>query len=128
MEKISDPDRPSTPGLHRRDLDQDQHGAAQGLGAAGQEAQNQGSARPLEDDDLHGGTGHDRIDAPWVLDGPVNGESFTIYVEKVLAPTLEVGDLVMMDTISAATNEKPFGERSGRPARGCSSCPNTRPI
>jgi putative transposase len=28
MEKISDPDRPSTPGLHRRDLDQDQYGAA----------------------------------------------------------------------------------------------------
>src|SRR5246127_1198543 len=55
MEKISDPDRPSTPGLHRRDLDQDQHGAAQGLGAAGQEAQNQGSARPLEDNDLRGG-------------------------------------------------------------------------
>jgi transposase len=20
---------------------------------------------------------HDRIDAPWVLDGPINGESFT---------------------------------------------------
>ncbi len=31
-------------------------GAIQGLGAAGQEAQNQGSARPLEDDDLRGGT------------------------------------------------------------------------
>lgn len=80
---------------------------------------------------------HDRIDAPWVLDGPVNGESFTIYVEKVLAPTLEVGDLVMMDNSPraggaalrmAATNEKPFGERSGRPARSCSSCPNTGPI
>ena len=27
-EKISDPDRPSTPGRHRRDLDQDQYGAA----------------------------------------------------------------------------------------------------
>ncbi len=22
---------------------------------------------------------HDRIEAPWVLDGPINGESFTIY-------------------------------------------------
>ena len=44
---------------------------------------------------------HDRIDAPWVLDGPVNGESFTIYVEKVLAPTLEVGDLVMMDNLGS---------------------------
>ena len=29
---------------------------------------------------------HNRIDAPWLLDGPVNGESFRAYVEKVLAP------------------------------------------
>lgn len=28
---------------------------------------------------------HDRIDAPFVLDGPVNGASFQAYVEKVAA-------------------------------------------
>jgi putative transposase len=44
---------------------------------------------------------HDRIDAPWVLDGPINAESFTVYVEKVLVPTLEVGDLVMMDNLGS---------------------------
>jgi putative transposase len=38
MEKVSDPDRAWAPGLHRRDLDQDQYGAAQGMGGAGQEA------------------------------------------------------------------------------------------
>ena len=27
---------------------------------------------------------HDRIDAPWLLDGPINAESFQLYVEKVL--------------------------------------------
>jgi putative transposase len=31
---------------------------------------------------------HDRIDAPWLLDGPINGEKFRLYVEKVLVPTL----------------------------------------
>lgn len=36
----------------------------------------------------------DRIEAPWVLDGPIDGESFTIYVEKVLLPTLQPGDIV----------------------------------
>ena len=41
---------------------------------------------------------HDRIEAPWVLDGPIDGESFTIYVEKVLLPTLKPGDIVIMDT------------------------------
>jgi putative transposase len=43
---------------------------------------------------------HDRIDAPWVLDGPINGESFRIYVEKVLVPTLQSGELVVMDNLA----------------------------
>ncbi len=29
----------------------------------------------------------DRIEAPWVLDGPINGESFRTYVDQLLAPT-----------------------------------------
>src|SRR3984893_7441261 len=44
---------------------------------------------------------HDRIDAPWVLDGPINGESFTTYVERVLVQPLEAGDLVMMDNLGS---------------------------
>jgi transposase len=44
---------------------------------------------------------HDRIDAPWLLDGPINGESFRTYVEKVLAPTLRCGDLVIMDNLGS---------------------------
>jgi hypothetical protein len=32
---------------------------------------------------------HDRIDAPCVFDGPINGESFQQYVEQFLAPTLK---------------------------------------
>ena len=44
---------------------------------------------------------HDRIDAPWVLDGPVNGERFRIYVEKVLVPTLAPGDIVIMDNLGS---------------------------
>lgn len=34
---------------------------------------------------------HDRIDAPWVIDGPINGELFATYVEQVLVPTLAAG-------------------------------------
>ena len=44
---------------------------------------------------------HDRIEAPWVLDGPINGERFTIYVEKVLVPTLKPGDIVIMDNLGS---------------------------
>jgi transposase len=42
---------------------------------------------------------HDRIDAPCVLDGPINGESFTAYVEQFLVPTLSPGDVVIMDNL-----------------------------
>jgi transposase len=44
---------------------------------------------------------HDRIEAPWVLDGPIDGESFAIYVEKVLLPTLQPGDIVIMDNLGS---------------------------
>ena len=44
---------------------------------------------------------HDRIDAPWVFDGPVNAEIFRTYVEKVLAPTLRPGDIVILDNLGS---------------------------
>jgi putative transposase len=44
---------------------------------------------------------HDRIDAPWVLDGPINGESFRTYIEKVLVPALKPGELVVMDNLGS---------------------------
>lgn len=43
---------------------------------------------------------HDRITAPLLLDGPMNGESFKAYVEQMLAPTLKRGDIVVMDNVS----------------------------
>jgi transposase len=44
---------------------------------------------------------HDRITAPWVIDGPINGEIFTLYVEMVLAPTLNEGDVVILDNLGS---------------------------
>ena len=44
---------------------------------------------------------HDRIEAPWLLDGPINGKAFRTYVEKVLAPTLRPGELVVMDNLGS---------------------------
>ena len=44
---------------------------------------------------------HDRIDAPFVLDGPVNGDAFRAWVEQVLVPTLAPGDIVVMDNLAS---------------------------
>ena len=43
---------------------------------------------------------HDRITAPWFIEGPINGEAFLLYIEKVLVPTLRHGDIVIMDRAS----------------------------
>lgn len=43
----------------------------------------------------------DRIEAPLVLDGPINAVSFTAYVEQFLLPTLSPGDVVVMDNLGS---------------------------
>jgi len=43
----------------------------------------------------------DRVEAPWLLDGPINGERFRLYIEKVLVPTLRPGDIVVMDNLGS---------------------------
>jgi transposase len=43
----------------------------------------------------------DRVDAPRVIDGPINGESFFAYVEQVLVPTLKQGDIVVLDNLGS---------------------------
>ena len=42
---------------------------------------------------------YDRIEAPFLLDGPINKVSFVAYIEQVLGPTLKPGDLVVADNL-----------------------------
>src|SRR5260370_6479453 len=42
---------------------------------------------------------HDRIDAPCVFDGAINGERFRAWVEQFLAPTLARVDIVIRDNL-----------------------------
>jgi len=44
---------------------------------------------------------YDRIDAPWLLEGPIDGETFRTYVERVLLPTLGPSDIVVMDNLGS---------------------------
>lgn len=46
-----------------------------------------------------------RIEAPCVIDGPINGLSFLAYVEQFLIPTLSAGDIVIMDNLGSHKRE-----------------------
>lgn len=43
----------------------------------------------------------DRMTAPMMIKGAINGETFLAYVEQCLVPTLERGDIVVMDNVPA---------------------------
>jgi transposase len=44
---------------------------------------------------------HDRIDAPCVIDGPINGALFLAWVQQFLLPTLKTGDVVVLDNLGS---------------------------
>lgn len=52
------------------------------------------------------GLRHDRITAPWVIQGAINRETFELYIETQLAPTLKSGDVVILDNLSSHKSPK----------------------
>ena len=44
---------------------------------------------------------HDKITAPCIFDGPIDGESFRAWVEQFLVPTLSPGEVVIMDNLGS---------------------------
>jgi transposase len=58
---------------------------------------------------------HDRVSAPCVFDGAINGARFLAYLEQALAPTLRPGAVVVMDNLGA---HKVQGVREAIEARG----------
>jgi hypothetical protein len=66
---------------------------------------------------------HDRVEAPWVLNGPINGESFRTYVEAELIPTLKPGDIVVMDMCGRPRRCKKNLFKERRAWSGADMCP-----
>lgn len=60
---------------------------------------------------------HDRLDAPWVIDGPINGEMFDLYVGTQLAPTLRQGDVVRRGLEPMAAHASPSATAPSTKAR-----------
>jgi len=46
------------------------------------------------------GLRHDEMVAPFVIEGAMKGEIFLAYIEQCLAPTLQPGDIVIMDNVA----------------------------
>lgn len=44
---------------------------------------------------------NDRIEAPCLFDGPINGERFLAYVQQFLVPTLKPNDIVVLDNLGS---------------------------
>ena len=44
---------------------------------------------------------HNKMVAPMVLEGPINGAAFVAYIEQCLVPTLKRGDIVVIDNLPA---------------------------
>ena len=61
----------------------------------------QGAAWPMDDHDLPRALRHDRVEVPWLLEGPINGDSFRLDVDQVLIPTLQPGNIVIMDNLGS---------------------------
>ena len=57
------------------------------------------------------------VEAPMVIDGPMDAMVFRGYIERMLVPTLHAGDIVVMDNLSA---HKAAGVREAIEAVGAS--------
>lgn len=58
---------------------------------------------------------HDRVTAPLVVDGPMDGEVFLEYIRSFLCPTLGAGDIVIADNLSS---HKVLGVKQAIEAKG----------
>jgi transposase len=59
--------------------------------------------------------GLDGVQAPWLLEGAMDGTAFGSYVAQVLAPTLQPGDILVLDNLPA---HRQAGVRAAVEARG----------
>jgi transposase len=52
------------------------------------------------------GLRNDGLTAPWIIDQPMMKQIFEIYVETQLAPTLQPGDVVILDNLPSHKSDK----------------------
>lgn len=75
-----------------------------GRGPRGQRVRDHVPCGRWETTTMIAAVGRNGAQAPWVIDGPMDGAAFAVWAEQVLAPTLEAGDIVVMDNLSVHKN------------------------
>lgn len=70
---------------------------------------------------------HDRLDAPWIIGGPMNAETFQRHVGTKLVPVLRLGDVVILENLSS--HKTPGAAKAyARSVPDSGSCRPTAPI
>ena len=69
----------------------------------------------------------DRLTAPCVFDGPINGECFRAYVEQLLVPCLGPGDVVIMDNLGSHKSSRAASHQQGRRCKAVGYLPPYSP-
>ena len=74
------------------------------------------------------GLRHDGMTAPWVRgSGPMDGPAFITYIKTQLAPTLQKGDVVVMDNLPRSQGCRSQWQcNQGARRMGCYSCHHIR--
>ena len=101
-----DKETPGKADLYRRDRYHDQDDAAARPGPPRPSAENESALWSLGTQTFIAALRHDGLTAPWVIDGPINRDIFETYVETQLAPTLQRGDMVILDNLSSHKSPK----------------------
>ncbi len=73
------------------------------------------------------GLRHDKMVAPFVIDGPMTRANFLAYIEQGLGSTLKRGDIVIFDNLPP-TKVLLWRRLSNLRVPGCFICRNTRQI
>jgi hypothetical protein len=61
---------------------------------------------------------HDRLDAPWVMDGPMNRALFDLYVKTQVVPTLQPGDVIILPFDRVPRIDRPLPNRAFQAREG----------
>src|SRR6202044_3651843 len=98
---LSGPYRSQAIGVHRRDVDENQHDPPARLGAERPAARRQGSAWPLEDRDFPRRLAQRPHRRALPVRRAHQRRGFHAYVEPFLVPTLKPGEVVILDNLGS---------------------------